>query len=257
MTFPSPQPAAQIPIASGINQNSSARTVRAQQSVWGLPPPASSARRGLTPLSTDLSSSSLETSGPPTISTTSASPFPSTFSSILNSSSRNNNNRGSYTASTSASLFSPIQTGSQQSNSSQLLSPRSRTITPSSISHLASFAAASATASQAGGGGSSGSGGSSRNQAFSPSLPQQVLNSPTSSTFDRSAFTGLPSASTSSSQPSVSKIVVTQVFLLLGSITEKEGKAKWESQAETIHKVCFLPLTKYFARALKRAYEKL
>lgn len=35
----------------------------------------------------------------------------------------------------------------------------------------------------------------------------------------------------------MSKIVIAQIFLLLGSITEKEGKAKWESQAEQIRKV--------------------
>lgn len=42
---------------------------------------------------------------------------------------------------------------------------------------------------------------------------------------------------TTPTNQSVSKIVVTQVFLLLGSITEKEGKAKWDSQADAIRKV--------------------
>lgn len=244
MTFPSPHPAAQISIASGTNQNSGASAARAPQSAWGLPPPASGARRGLAPLATDLGSAPVETSGPPAANTTSGSTFASTFSAIVNSSSRNSNSRINYSVSPSTSPFPP-QTGSQQQHPSQLLSPRSKTITPSSNSYLASSAAASTTASQVGGGGSSGGGGSTRNQAFSPSLPQQTLTSPTSNTFDRSAFTGLPSTSIISGQSSVSKIVVTQVFLLLGSITEKEGKTKWESQAEAIHKVRFLSVMNF------------
>ena len=231
MTFPSPHPAAQNSIASGTNQNSGARIVRTQQSAWGLPPPAPGVQRGLTPLSTDLASSSLDTSGPPA-SITSTSPFTSTFSSVVNASNRNNA-RASYSASPSASPFSPLQTGSQ-SHSSQILSPRSRTITPSSSSNLAS-SAVSTTAAQGGGG----SGGGGRNSVFSP-LPQQTLSSPTNNTFDRSAFIGSSSTPTNSGQSSVSKIVATQVFLLLGSITEKEGKAKWDSQAEAIRKVCSL-----------------
>lgn len=210
MTFPSPHPAAQNSIASGTNQNSGTRIVRTQQSAWGLPPPAPGVRRGLAPLSTDLASSSLE-SGP------AISPFTSTFSSVVNAS--RNNARGSYSASPSASPFSP-QTGSY---SSQILSPRSRTITPSS-----NLASVPTTAAQGGGSGG-------RNQ-FSP-LPQQTLSSPTNNTFDRSGFTGSNSTPTNSGQSSVSKIVATQVFLLLGSITEKEGKAKWDSQAEAIRKV--------------------
>lgn len=233
MTFPSPHPAAQNSIASGTNQNSSARIVRTQQSAWGLPPPAPGVRRVLAPLSTDLDTSSLESSGPPAGNIASASPFTSTFSSVVNSS--RNNGRTSYSASPASPFTS--QAGSQQSHSSQILSPRSRTVTPSSNSQLASSAAASASASQSGGGSG---GGGIRNQAFSPSLPQQTLSSPTSNTFDRSAFAGSNSAPANSGQPGVSKIVATQVYLLLGSITEKEGKAKWESQAEAIRKVNFI-----------------
>lgn len=233
MTFPSPHPAAQIPIAPGTSQNSSARIVRTQQSAWGLPPPAPGVRRVLPPLSTDLDSSSLESSGPPASNIISPSPFTSTFSSVVNSS--RNNGRASYSV-TPASPFTS-QAGSQQSHSSQILSPRSRTVTPSSSSHLASSAAASASATQGGGGSG---GGGIKNQAFSPSLPQQTLSSPIVNTFDRSAFAGSNLASTNSGQPGVSKIVATQVYLLLGSITEKEGKAKWESQAEAIRKVSFI-----------------
>ena len=236
MTFPSPPPVAQNSIASGTSQNSGAQAGRAQQSVWGLPPAVSGTRRGLAPLSTDLSiSSPAEHSGPPA-NTVAPSPFTSTFSSIVNSSTRNGGNRTVYPASASASPFTPLQAGSQQPHPSQILSPRSRTITPSD-SYLASSAAASTTVSQGGGVGSGSGGGAARTQTFSPSLPPQTLSSPTNSTFDRSALTGVAPVSLSSGQSSVSKIIITQVFLLLGSITEKEGKAKWDTQAEAIRKV--------------------
>lgn len=230
MTFPSPHPAAQNSIASSTSQNSGSRVGRAQQSPWGLPPPAPGARRVPGSLSTDLGSSLIESSGPPSSNITSPSTFTSTFPAVINSSTRNS--RISYAA-PPTSLFAP-QAGSQQPNPSQILSPRSRAITPSSSTNLASSAAASTTAAQGGGG--SGGGGSSRNQAFSPSLPHQTLSSPTNNSFDRSAFSLPNPASTSSG---VSKIVATQVFLLLGSITEKEGKAKWDAQAEAIRKVSF------------------
>lgn len=227
MTFPSPHPAAQNSIASSTSQNSGSRAGRAQQSPWGLPPPAPDVRRVSGPLSTDLGSSPIGSSGPPSSNITSPSSFTSTFPSVINSSTRHNG-RNSYAA-PPTSLFAP-QTGSQQPNTSQILSPRSGAITPSSSTNLASSAAASTTAAQGGGG--SGGGGSSRTQAFSPSLPHQTLGSPTNNSFDR-----LPNSA--STNTGVSKIVATQVFLLLGSITEKEGKAKWDSQAEAIRKVSF------------------
>lgn len=234
-SFPPPHPAAQNSIASSTNKSSGAQPVRGQQSAWGLPAPGTSARRGLTPLSTNLGSSSLESSGRPSH-TSSSSPFASSFSSVLNSSTPNESSRPSYPSSTAASTFPSLQSGSQQASSGQsLLSPRSRAITPSSTPFSASSAAASTTASQAGGGGSSGGGGSFRHQTFSPPLPHHNLSSPINA-FDRS-FTGSVSSSAVSGQSSVSKIVVTQVFLLLGSITEKEGRAKWDAQAEAIHKV--------------------
>lgn len=232
-------PAAQNSTASNPNKSSGpgAQAVRGQPSAWGLPAPGTSARRGLTPLSTNLGSSSIDSLGSGRLhNTSSPSPFTPSFSSVLNSSNTNDANRNTYPS--SASTFFTPQSGSQQAPPGQLfLSPRSRAITPSSNPHSASSAAASTTASQVAGGGSSSGGGSSRTQTFSPSLQQHSLNSPTSNTFDRSPYPGSNSSSTGSGQSSVSKIVVTQVFLLLGSITEKEGKAKWESQAEAIHKV--------------------
>ncbi len=237
-------PAAQNSIASNSNKSSGAgiQSVKGQQSAWGPPAPGTSARRGLTPLSTNLGSSGLESSGSGRLhNTSSPSPFTPSFSSVLNSSNTHDHNR--HTHSSTSTFFTP-QSGSQQAPPGQLLlSPRSRAITPSSNSHSASSAAVSTTAVQGGGGGGSGGGGSSRTQTFSPSLHQHGLSSPTSNTFDRSPYIGSNSSSAASGQSSVSKIVVTQVFLLLGSITEKEGKAKWDSQAEAIHKVRlqFLP----------------
>ncbi|KAL8937215.1 MAG: hypothetical protein Q9211_003799 [Gyalolechia sp. 1 TL-2023] len=254
MTFPPPQPAAQNSVASGTTKSSGVRQLRSQQSAWGLPPPGTSARRGLTPLSTDLNSSSLEFSNRPAATTASTSPFTTTFSSVLSSSSnRSHINRATFSASPSSS-YPPLQPGSQQAQATpSLLSPRSRAITPSSTSHLASSAAASSTASQAGGGSISGGGGGSRPQTFSPSLPPQNLSSPTTNTFDRSTGQGLaPSASNLTGSSSVSKIVVTQVFILLGSITEKEGRAKWESQAEAIRKLVESNGMEVFAKYFRR-----
>jgi CCR4-NOT transcription complex subunit 1 len=231
-------PAAQNSTASHSTKSSAAgaQSVRGQPSAWGLPAPGTSARRVLTPLSTNLGSS-VEISGPGRLhNTSSPSPFTPSFSSVLNSSVTSDQIQNPYPS--SASTFFTPQSGSQQASTGHLfLSPRSRAITPSTNLQSTSSAAASTTASQGAGGGSSSGGGSSRTQPFSPSLQQHSLSSPISNTFERSLFPGSNSLSTGSGQASVSKIVVTQVFLLLGSITEKEGKAKWESQAEAIHKV--------------------
>ncbi|KAL8697462.1 MAG: hypothetical protein Q9201_007120 [Fulgogasparrea decipioides] len=253
MTFPPPHATAQNSIASASTKSSGVRQLKSQQSAWGLPPPGTSTRRGLTPLSTDLGSSSLESSNRPLANTASASPFTSTFSSVLSSSSRSSSKHATTSPSPSSS-YPPLQSGSQQAQATpSLLSPRSRAITPSSTSFLPSSAAASSTASQ-GGGGSGGGGGGSRSQTFSPSLSQQNLSSPTSNTFDRAIGQAPASSSGLAGSSSVSKIVVTQVFILLGSITEKEGRAKWESQAEAIRKLVesngMDVFAKYFRRLL-------
>ncbi len=244
MTFPPPHPSSQNSIASSTNKAPGARLARPQPSAWGPSAQPSGARRGLTPLSTNVAPPSslgspsrrLNTSD----NTSATSPFASTFSSVLTSSSRLANSRNNSSSSSSASPFATLQSGSQQLPPSQLLSsPRVRAITPSSNPHLASSAAASTTASQGGGGGgSSGGGGASRNATFSPSLSQTSVNSPTNTTFDRGATTTSVSNTNSNNSASVSKIVIAQIFLLLGSITDKEGKTKWESQADQIQKVC-------------------
>jgi CCR4-NOT transcription complex subunit 1 len=92
-----------------------------------------------------------------------------------------------------------------------------------------------------GGGGSGGGGGgtgSSRGVAFSPLLSGTTINSPTGFAPDKpgSATSG---SGINSSQSSLTKISIAQVFLLLDSITEKEGKEKWETKAAQIHKVSY------------------
>ena len=234
MTFPPPHPSAQNSVASHTTKSSGVRPLtRTQHSAWGLPGSVAGAGRALTPLSTDLNSDSTNRPRNPP----SASSILPSFSSVVNSSPGASYSRNNPSNSTSSnSPFPPLQTGSQQANSNQqILSPKNKTITLSSQSGLVSSVAAPATATQAALSG--GGGGGSRSQIFSPSLTQPSLSSPTSNTFERSAFTGSGSSSAVSGSSSVSKIVVTQVFLLLGSITEKEGKTKWESQAEAIHKV--------------------
>lgn len=237
MNFNAPPSATQNANSSNQSQSSGARPLRGQQSAWGPPAPGASSRRGLTPLSTTLASPASDTARAKN--TASPSPFSPSFSSILNSTTQHDPTRSGHSSSLSSSPFPTLQSGASQGQPGQLLSPRSRAITPSSNTQSASSAAASTTASQVGGGGGSGGGGSYiRGQTFSPPLSQYSLTSPTTNTFERSVYSASGPSPAISGQSSVSKIVATQIFLLLGSITEKEGKAKWESQAEAIRKVC-------------------
>ncbi|KAL9112110.1 MAG: hypothetical protein Q9227_003487 [Pyrenula ochraceoflavens] len=249
MTFPPPQPA-QSSIASSSDSRPPSRSSRAQQAVWGPPLQQSRPQRGLAPLATsNLTSNTLTNFGSnprragaassPDPQATVTSPLASSFSSVLSSAARLNGNRNS--SNSSASPFTPIQTGSQQQASLQSgpnrSSPRPPSVTPSSAYHLAS-STASAT-SQGGGGGSGGGGGGAATArgGFSPSLSSTNVSSPTNFSFDRSAIQGPASAIGSGGQSSLSKISTAQVLLLLDSISEKEGKAKWDSKAEQIRKV--------------------
>ena len=235
MNFNLPPSATHKSNASNQNQTAGLKLVRGQPSAWGQSGPGAFSRRGLTPLSTTTTDSSSESAR--SKNTSSPSPFTSTFSSVLNSSAQKDTARNNQIPTSS---FPPLQTGSQHTQPGQLLlSPRSRAITPSSNPQSASSAAASTTASQtAGGGGSSGGGAYSRTNTFSPPLSQYSVTSPTASTFERSGHSGSISSASTAGQSSVSRIVDTQIFLLVGSITEKEGKAKWDSQAEQIRNVC-------------------
>lgn len=228
MTFRPSHPAAKDSSAPNEDQSSGLQPVRGQQSAWGLPAP----RRGLTPLSTNLASSLDPSSS--VRKSSSPSPFTSNFPPILTPTAQDQPARGANTTFSSRSSFPSLQSGSRQGHPSHLsLATQSRAITPSSNPQSASSAAASTTTSQAGGGGSLGGGGGLRTQTFSP----PPLTSPISNNFDRSTYSGRTSTSNSASQSSVSKIVDTQIFILLGSITEKEGKAKWEAQAKNIRQV--------------------
>ena len=246
MNFPPNPP---ISIASGSDNFINSRSVRPQQSVWGQQSSQTGSRRGLTPLFTsDLTSSSTVGARRPAASSSpgpynsTTSPLASTFSSVLSSSNRPGGGRHTSSGSSSSSPFAAFQTGSQQLPSLQsgqsITSPRSRTITP--LSHLASPAASNPAAQGGGGGvggGGAGGGGASRSATYSPSLSGTNVGSPTAFAFDRSATLPSGASSATPGQSSLSKISVAQVLLLLDSISEKEGKAKWDSKADQIRKV--------------------
>ncbi|KAL3469528.1 CCR4-Not complex component, Not1-domain-containing protein [Aspergillus californicus] len=254
MTFPPPPPSSQSSIASGTDKSSSTRPARPQQSPWGLPVSQSSVRRGLTPLATNLSSASNPSAsarGPPLSNSpgpggSTSSPLTSSFSAILSSSRGFPVGRGVPSPASTPGPFATYQPGSQhqQPSGQSVSSPKFRAHTPSSGSHLASAAGP-----VAGGGGSGGGGGgtgSSRAATFSPLLSGPTVNSPT----------GIPpgSAAAHASQSSLAKISIAQVFLLLDSITEKEGREKWETKAAQIHKLVesngMEVFSKYFRRLL-------
>ena len=237
MTFPPPPPPSQSSNASATDRFSSSRSSRSQPSVWGSSAPQSGLRR-LTPLVNNSVSPSPtipplrrppQSSSPgPGIST--SSPLTSTFSAVLASSARLPGGRNGPSPASTPIPFASLQPGSlqHQQPGQSLSSPKIRSLTPSS-SHLASTAG-----SVVGGGGSGGGGGTgpSRGVAFSPLLAGTTINSPTGFPSDKvTAGTGI------SSQSSLTKISVAQVFLLLDSITEKEGKEKWDTKAAQIHKV--------------------
>lgn len=253
MTFPFPN-SAQSSIAPSSDNSSTLRSGRAQQSVWGAPPQAPAPRRGLAPLATSnldsgpsssfgLNSRRAGAASSPGPHNSATSPLATTFSSILTSSSRlypGRHNSSNPSNPSSASPFTPLQAGSQQQPSQQSgvhrSSPRPRTVTPNSSYYLASSVATNT--SQGGGGGSGGGGGAgtTRSAGFSPSLSGANIASPTSFSFDRSQIQSSVSGS-GSGQSSLSKISTAQVLLLLDTISEKEGKAKWDSKAEQIRKV--------------------
>ncbi|RDW86405.1 CCR4-NOT core subunit CDC39 [Aspergillus mulundensis] len=255
MTFPPPPPSSQSSIASGTDKSSSTRPPRSQQSPWGLPVSQSSVRRGLTPLATNISNPSVSTRGLPQTNSpgpgiSTSSPLTSSFSAVLSSSRGHPLGRGIPSPASTPGPFASYQSGSQQNQSlpgQSLSSPKIRAHTPSSGSHLAS-----AAGSVVGGGGSGGGGGgtgSSRGATFSPLLSGTTVNSPTGFPSDKPG-----SAAAHGSQSSLAKISIAQVFLLLDSITEKEGREKWETKAAQIHKLVesngMEVFSKYFRRLL-------
>ncbi|KAB8272086.1 CCR4-Not complex component, Not1-domain-containing protein [Aspergillus minisclerotigenes] len=259
MTFPPPPPSSQSSIASGTDKSSTIRPGRSQQSAWGPSVSQSSVRRGLTPLATNnLASSSFPSAssrGPPQSSSpgpggSTSSPLTSSFSAVLSSARGFPGGRNAPSPASTPSPFTSFQSGSQQHQQpgQSLSSPKFRAHTPSSGSHLASTAG-----SIAGGGGSGGGGGgtgSSRGATFSPLSSGTTVNSPTGFPSDKSGS----AAAAHASQSSLTKISIAQVFLLLDSITEKEGREKWDTKAAQIHKLVesngMEVFSKYFRRLL-------
>ncbi|KAJ5390680.1 uncharacterized protein N7496_001748 [Penicillium cataractarum] len=238
MTFPPPHPSAQSSIASGTGKSSSSRT---EIGAWGRSSSQSGIRRGLTPLATNLSSFAAPSTSARGLDAGPGVSTPSSFSAVLSSA------RGLSGGSPkpTPSPFTSLQSASQQQAQS-LSSPKFRAHTPSSVSHFPS-----ATGSIPGTGGTGGGGGpgSTRGVAFSPLSSGTTVNSPTGFASDKPG-----SAAAHSSQSSLTKISIAQVFLLLDSITEKEGKEKWETKAAQIHKLVssngMEVFSKYFRRLL-------
>ena len=245
MSFPPPPPpSSQSSIASGSDKISNTRPSRQPQSPWGQPSQSQSSRRGLTPLSTNLSSIGsgirrLTASSSPGPQNSTNSPLTTPFSAVLGSTNRLVGSRNPSSASQSS--FNSLQAGSFQGQfyqSSQNSSSRPRANTPGPAPHLASSNHAISTSTGGGGGVGSGGGTSSasRSAAYSPAL-SSAIGSPTNFTFDKSSLPTSSSAGGSSSGSSLSKISVAQVLLLVDTINDKEGRAKWDSKADQIRKV--------------------
>ncbi|KAI9734335.1 MAG: hypothetical protein M1834_002441 [Cirrosporium novae-zelandiae] len=204
------------PPSSASDRATSARPARGQHTAWGTSNLQSGGRR-LAPLSTNLDNTSLPQRS---------------FSSVLTSSRPTATNPGPP---------QPYQTGPQNPFG------RLRSSTPSGSP---SIPEGSASLSQGGGGGGGSSG--NRKNTFSPSLSQTSINSPTTASFDRSSVTSSVTTAGANSQSSVSKIVLAQIYLLLTSITEKEGKAKWEQQMAHIRKLIEAMDTENYHKYIRR-----
>lgn len=223
-------------------------SVRSRQSAWGLSASQSSSRRELNQLDTtfpSVGSAASARSSNLSANNNLGSQFAGQFSPIsaISSSGRLSSSRNTPSISSTISPFATFQSGglqTQQLSSSQLLASRSNTTTPFQQINSASSAAASTSVISQGGGGGSGSGGGTNRLNTFGSSSASGITSPTSSVFDRTTFTSNNSAGANPNHSSVLKISITQLVLLLGSITEKEGKAKWESQADAIRKVSYL-----------------
>ena len=233
--------------ASGSENSSASRAARAQPTAWGISSQQPPSRRGLAPLSTNVASNPASgaslrratTSTSPGSQNQPASPLASTFSAVLTSSNRLTSTRNPSSGSSASSPWGLLQAGSHPPTSSQpgqsTSSPRPRN-TPSSTTHLASNTASS------GGGGVGGVGGGGGPRAagtFSPSISGTNVNSPIGPSSDKFGSLGSGPSSSTTAPSSLSKISVAQVLLLLDSISEKEGKAKWESKADQIRKVFY------------------
>lgn len=193
-----------------------------QQHPWGAPTHNQSTR--LPPISTAFAQQQ-RSSNDPSASRAAHSPATASFPSLPPASSRLVGSRKSSAASSTSAPFSPA---GQQLPASQLLSSRSGSIVPKPVSQLASSAAPNYHSA----GAQSSGGGASKLVRASPSLStSSTVGSP--STANNPTF-GVPSQN-------LSRIVIAQIFLLLsqfGPLKDEKDRAKWETQAEQIRKVC-------------------
>lgn len=247
--------------ASSSDKASQSRQSRPQQSPWGQPfsirrpltlnttapaptagasASASATRRELTQTSeSDLYNSSISPS---------SGNFPPL---VASSTARFGSRRGTPPSSShSNSPITGLQTGALQLQNYQarsITSPRSRTITPSQSIVSGTAGNFSQSALGAGGGGIHG-----RSGAYSPSLTGTGVNSPTALNFERSPSISSNVSSAAAPPSSLSKISATQILLLLDTISEREGKTKWDSKAEKVRKLLDSNGMEVFAQFFRR-----
>lgn len=262
MSFDNPSSFAQwqSSIASSSDKQPQARPPRPPQSPWGQIPSAPNTRRGLTPLATsNLNSTSPagarreQTVADSELYTSSASPSVGNFPPLIASSQlRFGSRRGTPPGSSqSNSPVTTLQAGAPQVQAYQsrsITSPRSRTITPSQPSGTGPAGTFSQAGLGAGGGGVY-----SRSGAYSPSLTGPGVGSPTALNFERSSSISSNVSPAATGPSSLSKISATQILLLLDTISEREGKAKWDSKAEKIRKLLDSNGMEVFAQFFRRS----
>ncbi|KAK5479251.1 CCR4-NOT core subunit cdc39 [Exophiala xenobiotica] len=261
MSFDNPSSFAhwQSSITSASDKQSQPRQPRPAQSPWGQLSSLSSSRRGLTPLATSNLSLSSTTGtrrdqalSESDLYTSSISPSSGNFPPLLASQTRLGSRRGTPPGSShSNSPVNALQAGAHQVqaySSRSITSPRSRTLTPSQSSATASAGPFTQSGLGAGGGGVY-----SRSGAYSPSLTGPGVGSPTGANFERSPSISSNVGSTATGPSSLSKISATQILLLLDTISEREGKTKWESKAEKIRKLLDSNGMEVFAPYFRRA----
>ncbi|EXJ83029.1 hypothetical protein A1O3_06846 [Capronia epimyces CBS 606.96] len=259
MSFDNPSSFAQwqSSIASSTDKQPQSRPPKPAQSPWGQNPFASSIRRGLTPLATSNLTSTSGTRREQTLSeaelyTSSSSPASGNFPPLASSQPRFGSRRGTPPGSShSNSPITTLQAGALQLQAYQprsVTSPRSRTITSSQASATGAAGTFSHSGPGAGGGGVY-----NRSGAYSPSLTGPGVGSPTGLSFERSPSISSNVSSAATGPSSLSKISATQILLLLDTISEREGKAKWDSKAEKIRRLLDSNGMEVFAQFFRRS----
>lgn len=249
MSFDNPSSFAhwQSSLASSSDKQNTQRQNKPPQSPWAIPTAPTGSRRELTPLATSgLSNPSgggtrrQTQPGDSEVQNSAVSPLGSAFPplSAAAAATRFGSRRSTPPGSShSNSPITIIQAGAHQQQNyhpgRSVTSPRSRTNTPSQ--QFPGFAGSNIHSGLGAGGGGGHSAGT-RSGTYSPSPIGPGVGSPTGFNFERSSSIS-SNVSSATGQSSLSKISATQVLLLVDTISEKEGKAKWESKAEKIRKV--------------------